>query len=222
MGFVAMLFWNLGQLRYDPLGFLIGLISLVVALLVAISVHEASHALAADRLGDPTPRSQGRLTLNPLAHLDPIGALLLFLVGFGWGKPVPVNPAYLRGQPMAAMARVAFAGPLAGLITAGVISIPFRLLNIFPGDFFLMLIFYNIILSLFNLIPIPPLDGFRVLLGLLPPRTAFSLSRWESYGPTFLILVILLDNFTGIGLLWKLLGSGVNLFSQLYLGVAIF
>jgi len=217
-----MLFWNLGLLRSDPLGFLVVLVSLAVAVMVAISVHEASHALAADRQGDPTPRSLGRLTLNPLAHLDPLGTLLLFLVGFGWGKPVPVNAAYFRGRPLAGMARVAFAGPLAGLITAGVVSIPFRLLDIFPGDIFIMLVYFNIILSLFNLIPIPPLDGFHVLLGLLPPRTAVSLSRYESYGPPVLILVILLDNFTGIGLLGRALGPLVNLFSRLYLGGDIF
>ncbi len=217
-----MLFWNLGLLRSDPLGFLVVLVSLAVAVMVAISVHEASHALAADRQGDPTPRSLGRLTLNPLAHLDPLGTLLLFLVGFGWGKPVPVNVAYFRGRPLAGMARVAFAGPLAGLVTAGVVSIPFRLLDIFPGDFFIMLVYFNIILSLFNLIPIPPLDGFHVLLGLLPPRTAVSLSRYESYGPPVLILVILLDNFTGIGFLGRALGPLVNLFSRLYLGGDIF
>jgi Zn-dependent protease len=213
-----MLFWNLGLLRSDPVGFLVALVSLAVAVLVAISVHEASHALAADRQGDPTPRSRGRLTLNPLAHLDPLGTLLLFLAGFGWGKPVPVNPAYFRGRPLAGMARVAFAGPLAGLLTAGIISIPFRLLDILPGDFFLMLVYFNIILSIFNLIPIPPLDGFHVLLGLLPPRTAFNLSRYESYGPPVLILLILLDSFAGTGFLWKALGPAVNFFSRLYLG----
>ncbi|MFH1483185.1 MAG: site-2 protease family protein, partial [Chloroflexota bacterium] len=184
-----------------------------------------SHALAADRQGDPTPRSLGRLTLNPLAHLDPLGTLLLFLVGFGWGKPVPVNLAYFRGRPLAGMARVAFAGPLAGLLTAGLVSIPLRFLDL-PMDneffvtLFVMLFVFNIILSLFNLIPIPPLDGFHVLLGLVPPRTALSLSRYESYGPPVLILLILLSTWTGF--LWRALGPAVNFFSRLYLGGDIF
>ncbi|MBU2009023.1 MAG: site-2 protease family protein [Chloroflexi bacterium] len=220
-----MLFWNLDRLSYDPLGFLLLLIVRVVAVAVAIAVHEGSHALAADRQGDPTPRSLGRLTLNPLAHLDPLGTLLLFLVGFGWGKPVPVNLAYFRGRPLAGMARVAFAGPLAGLLTAGLVSIPLRFLDL-PMDneffvtLFVMLFVFNIILSLFNLIPIPPLDGFHVLLGLVPPRTALSLSRYESYGPPVLILLILLSTWTGF--LWRALGPAVNFFSRLYLGGDIF
>jgi len=222
-----MLFWNLDRLSYDPVGFFLLLIVRLVAVAAAISVHEASHALVADRQGDPTPRSMGRLTLNPLAHLDPLGTLLLFLVGFGWGKPVPVNVAYFRGRPLAGMARVAFAGPLAGLITAGVVSIPMRFLNLPVDNEFLVMLFvwlfgFNIILSIFNLIPIPPLDGFHVLLGLLPPRTAFNLSRYESYGPPVLILIILLDNFTGTGFLWRALGPAVNFFSRLYLGGDIF
>src|SRR3989304_8644081 len=122
-----MLFWDLGLLRSGPLGFLVVFVYRAVAVMVAISVHEASHALAADRQGDPTPRSLGRLTLNPLAHLHPLGTLLIFLVGFGWGKPVPVNPAHFRGRPLARMATVAFAGALAGLVTARGGSVPFPL-----------------------------------------------------------------------------------------------
>jgi len=217
-----MLFWNLDLLRSDPLGFLVELVSLAAAVLVAIAVHEGSHALVADRQGDPTPRSMGRLTLNPIAHLDPLGTLLLFLVGFGWGKPVPVNVANFRGRPLAGMARVGLAGPLAGLLTAGLISIPLRLLDFAPPDFFLMLVYFNIILSVFNLIPIPPLDGFHVLLGLVPPRTALSLTRYENYGPPLLILLIVLDNFAGTGILWRVLGPAVNFFSRLFLGGPLF
>ena len=222
-----MLFWDLDRFGYDPLGFFLLLIVRVVAVAVAISVHEASHALAADRQGDPTPRSLGRLTLNPLAHLDPLGTLLLFLVGFGWGKPVPVNLAHFKGRPLAGMARVGFAGPLAGLIAAGVVSIPLRFLDLPVGNDFFVTLFgtlfaFNIILSVFNLIPIPPLDGFHVLLGLVPPRTALSLSRYESYGPPVLILLILLDNFAGTHFLGRALGPLVNLFSRLYLGGDIF
>ncbi len=217
-----MLLWNLDLLLSNPLLMLTMVGAIAVGLLVAITVHEFSHGFVAYRLGDSTAKHLGRLSLNPLVHLDPLGTLMLLLVGFGWGKPVPVNLAYFRGRPLAGMARVAFAGPLAGLITAGVVSIPFRLLDIVPGDFFIMLVYFNIILSLFNLIPIPPLDGFHVLLGLLPPRTAVSLSRYESYGPPVLILVILLDNFTGIGFLGRALGPLVNLFSRLYLGGDIF
>lgn len=214
--------YNLDLLSSDPPAFFLLLVVIAVAVAVAMSVHEASHALVADRQGDPTPRSRGRLTLNPLAHLDPLGTLLFFLVFFGWGKPVPVNVANFRGRPLAGMARVAFAGPLAGLLTAAIVSVPFRLLNVVPGDLFLYIIALNIVLSVFNLIPIPPLDGFHVLLGLLPPRTAFSLSRYESYGPPILILLILLDNFTGAGILSRVLGPAVNFFSRLFLGAAIF
>ncbi|HJW88016.1 MAG TPA: site-2 protease family protein [Dehalococcoidia bacterium] len=217
----------MNRLSYDPLGFFLLLSVRVVAVAVAIAVHEGSHALVADRQGDPTPRSLGRLTLNPIAHLDPLGTLLLFLVGFGWGKPVPVNVANFRGRPLAAMARVGFAGPLAGLITAGVLSIPLRFLDLpVDNDFFVTLFgtlfAFNIILSVFNLIPIPPLDGFHVLLGLVPSRTALSLTRYESYGPPVLILLILLDNFTGMHFLGRALGPAVNFFSRLYLGGDIF
>jgi Zn-dependent protease len=213
-----MLLWNLDLLRTDPRAFFVMVVSMAAALLVAISVHEASHALVADRQGDPTPRSMGRLTLNPIAHLDPLGTLLLLLFLFGWGKPVPVNAAYFRGRPLAGMARVAFAGPLSGLLMAGIVSIPFRLLNVVPPEVILWLIYFSIVLSIFNLIPIPPLDGFHVLQGIVPARTALTLSRYESYGPPLLILLILLDNFTGAGILGRVLWPAVNFFSRLYLG----
>lgn len=205
MGFVAMLFWNLGQLRSDPLGFLIGLISLAVALLVAISVHEASHALAADRQGDPTPRSQGRLTLNPLAHLDPIGTVAIVLISFGWARPVPVDPRYL-GRPQRDMMLIASAGPLSNLVLAAASAFCYRTIPwaawgldwawlILPLRLMLRTaVGVNVLLAVFNLLPVPPLDGSRVLSGLLPLRHAISYSRLEPYG--FLIIILLF--FTGI------------------------
>ena len=218
-----VLFRGLDTLFSDPLAFIRLLVATAVALAVAIAVHEASHALAADRLGDPTPRRLGRLTLNPLRHLDPIGTILLFVVGFGWGKPVPVDSFYFRGNPVSGMAKVALAGPLSGLITAGVVSIFLQALD--PTGFLRLLLFsivlYNIVLAVFNLIPLPPLDGFRILLGILPSPAMVRVARWENYGPSLLIMVVLLDSFAGAGILGRVLGPAVNFFSQLYLGRAI-
>ena len=231
-----VLFRGLDTLFSDPLAFIRLLVATAVALAVAIAVHEASHALAADRLGDPTPRRLGRLTLNPLRHLDPIGTILLFVVGFGWGKPVPVDSFYFRGNPVSGMAKVALAGPLAGLITAGLVSVLLKLVDptlvddlghllrgrgSFINVLLLYTVLYNIVLAVFNLIPLPPLDGFRILLGILPSPAMVRVARWENYGPSLLIMVVLLDSFAGAGILGRVLGPAVNFFSQLYLGRAI-
>lgn len=176
-----------------------------VALLISLAIHEASHAFAADQLGDPTARSLGRLTLNPLAHLDPAGTLALVLsslfgYGIGWGKPVPVNPNYLRRGPLArlangpllGMAIVALAGPVSNLLQAAIGA------QILRGDFLPdelirfvgIYVYVNVILAIFNLIPVPPLDGYRVLLGILPTRPAYKLAQLEAWGPGVLILLV--------------------------------
>lgn len=181
-----------------------------IALLVAIDVHEFCHAWMADQLGDPTPRYQGRLTLNPLAHLDPLGTLMLILVRFGWGKPVPVNPYNLRNGPRRGMAMVSFAGALANLVTAAFLALPIRLGLVMPtmsGGFIPSLgmvitttLLVNVILAIFNLLPIPPLDGFGLLVGLLPHRWSYTLARYEPYGPLFLMLLVSMG-FFGINIL---------------------
>lgn len=216
-----MLFRLLDVLRQDPQAFFILLATISVALLVAISIHEFSHSLIAYWQGDDTSKRLGRLSLNPLVHLDPIGTLLLFIVGFGWGKPVPVNPYNLRRGPVSGMALVSLAGPLSNLVAAGLFGLPSRILDETP-DILSYIVFFNIILALFNLIPLPPLDGFKIALGILPQRLSYSLSRIESYGPMLLLVVLVLDNFTRVGILWKTLGPAVNFFGQLFIQQHLF
>lgn len=175
------------------------LIAGVVALLVGLTFHEFSHALLADRLGDRQPRAMGRLTLNPIPHIDPIGALMLVLVGFGWAKPVMVNPYALRDGPRS-MALVAAAGPIANVAVAIGFAALFRVLDMagVQGGFALGLlaniVFLNILLALFNLLPIPPLDGYNVALAFLPPRQAMTLQRYAPYGVIVLLVLVLLPN----------------------------
>lgn len=186
------------------------LIVLAIILLVAFPVHEFSHALVAYRLGDGTAKLFGRLTLNPVAHFDPVGGTLLALsmlftgFGFGWAKPTPVNTLNLRGGRQAE-ALVALAGPLSNFVMACVGGVIFRLLDVanvpVPG-LVLTVIYYFVLINLglmvFNLVPIPPLDGSKVLFGLLPPRTAW---KWrpvlEQYGFLILMLAIVAPIFPG-------------------------
>ncbi len=177
-------------------------ISLIIALIVGITVHEFAHAWAANKLGDPTSRNQGRLTLNPLAHLDPLGSLMILFAGFGWGKPVPVNPYLLRTDPTVGMAVVSFAGPLSNVLTAFVFALPIRfgLLGptfsggLLPSPWALMqtIVFLNLILAVFNLIPLAPLDGYKVALAVLPREWARKWQQLETYGPIILILLVFL------------------------------
>lgn len=181
----------------------------------------------ADQLGDPTPRYQGRLTLNPLAHLDPLGTLMLIVARFGWGKPVPVNPYNLRNGPRSGMAMVSFAGPLANLVTAALLALPVRLGLVMPtmsGRFIPSLdmvitttLLLNVILAVFNLLPIAPLDGFRLLVGLLPYRWSYTLARYESYGPVFLMLLVAMG-FFGINILGLVMDPIIRLLLLLLTG----
>ncbi len=170
------------------------LIGLVVAFGIAVTFHEFMHAYLADRLGDATGRLLGRMTLNPLSHLDALGTLFLVLAGFGWGKPVPVNYSRLRGGRQAGMA-VAFVGPATNFVIAAIFALPFRFgaATTFGRDYALILglvVFWNVLLGIFNLIPIPPLDGSKVLLGLVPPRVAWNWGQFELYGPFLLMLLL--------------------------------
>lgn len=171
----------------DPAAF----VGFIVAIVLGITVHEFMHAYVAHRLGDDTGRLLGRMSLNPMAHLDLFGSLLLVLAGFGYGKPVPVNESRLRGG-RTSWAAVALAGPAANLAIAALCAIPVRFggADILGGDYFTILesiVFYNCVLGLFNLVPIPPLDGSRVVYALLPPRQAYSWRTFEGYGPLLLM-----------------------------------
>lgn len=216
-----MFFRNLGLLRSDPVTFWGILLASMVALVIAISIHELSHGLAAYWLGDDTAKRQGRLTLNPLVHMDLIGTILLFLVGFGWGKPVPVNPFNLRFGARRGMAIVGVAGPLSNLVAAAIFAQPLRFGDGLAAQLFLLVVWFNIVLAVFNLIPLPPLDGFRVALGVLPQRLSLPLSKMEPYGPMLLIGVLALDSISGIGFLGRAIGPVINLFSRLFIGTPL-
>ena len=172
------------------------IIARVIVLIIAFTIHELAHAVTADYLGDPTPRKMGRITLNPLKHLDPIGTILLIVAGFGWAKPVMVNPMNMRGNPRTSMAIVAAAGPLSNLILAaiGAMFVRFGLVSFaetssaFSASFLLgEFIWINLILAFFNLIPIPPLDGSKILFAILPGELVYRLRPLEQFG--FLILM---------------------------------
>lgn len=180
------------------------LITNAITLIIAITIHEFAHAYVADQLGDPLPRSQGRVTLDPRAHLDPIGSLMMVFVGFGWGRPVLTNPFNYRLPVRSGMAIVAVAGPLSNFLLAMLAAIPFRLrwissttfandISFLPSfaDFLWTFIWLNIGLMLFNLIPIAPLDGFKVALGVLPDAWANKLATLEQFGPILLMVVLI-------------------------------
>jgi Zn-dependent protease len=173
--------------------------------LLALTIHEFAHGWIANRLGDPTARLQGRLTLNPLAHLDPIGTLAIVLIGFGWARPVPVDYRYLA-RPRRDMMLIAAAGPVSNLVMAAASAFCYRMIPwgtagfewawlILPVRTMLRMgVWVNVVLAVFNLLPIPPLDGSRVVSGILPVRHAISYSRLEPYG--FVIIFLLF--FSGI------------------------
>ncbi len=185
------------------------LLARAVVLIIAFTVHEFSHAFVADYFGDDTPRSQGRLTLNPLVHLDPIGSLLLLVAGFGWAKPVQINPYALQRRSPAAPMLVALAGPTSNLLMAALAAIPLRLQlvnatlfvqqsQLLPTFDYLITIFvvFNLILMLFNLLPIFPLDGEKVLDYFLPPSAQAFMDSLRPYGMIILIVVVfVLPNF---------------------------
>lgn len=181
------------QLLSNPIAAIIFLIILVCT----ISIHEFAHALAADQLGDPTPAAAGRLTLNPKAHLDPMGALMFMFIGFGWGRPVPFDPYNLK-NPRRDAALISLAGPASNIAIALLSSLLLYLFNYFSilsaasiGYLLLMLVIrLNIILALFNLIPIAPLDGFKIIGGILSEEQARDWYSLERFGIFFLLFLI--------------------------------
>ncbi len=225
-----------GLLRAGVMAFVTGLLLTAVAIVVAISVHEASHALAANRLGDDTAKGLGRLSLNPMRHLDPLGAVMLLVAGFGWGKPVPVDARRLRIGFKSGMALVSAAGPVSNFIVAGALgalirsgvlawhppgyAIPFaqKTLPWMLSDVVGYIITFNIILGVFNLIPIPPLDGFKVALGVLPSSLAYPAARLEQYGAMVLISIVAFDMFFRAGILSSILDPGLSLATNVLVG----
>lgn len=179
-------------------GFDADMVFRIPALLAALTIHEYAHARVAVALGDPTPRYEGRLTLNPVAHLDPLGLIMLWLFKFGWAKPVPIDPRYFRNERQGIML-VSFAGPAANLLLAFATAILMAILgnlHLLSGGLLQVLRFtyiYNLIFAVFNLIPIPPLDGSKILISLLPGRQAYALERIEPYGSFILIALVYLD-----------------------------
>jgi len=175
----------------------------IPVLLFAITIHEYAHGKAAYSLGDPTAKNAGRLSYNPLAHIDPLGAICLFLFNFGWAKPVPVNPAYFRNRRQGTIL-MALSGPLSNLSAAFVAGLFVRYF-LLPWQIYREVLTYlllmNIGLGLFNLIPIPPLDGSHILENLLPPRAAKRFRVIGRYGPIAIILIVLLDNYARTGII---------------------
>ena len=197
-----------GMLNLDPPT----LISRLIVLVFAFTIHELAHALVATYFGDETPRMNGRLTLNPLAHLDPMGSLLLLVAGFGWAKPVPVNPYVLNRRSSAAMMWVSLAGPFSNLLMAIIASIPFKaglvsLADAYapnagilptPGKVLIEFIAINLLLMLFNLIPLAPLDGEKVMDYFLPPNFARVMDNIRPYGPLILIVLVMVAPMLGL------------------------
>lgn len=196
---------------------LINILLTLPTLFIALTVHEYSHALVSDRLGDPTPRSYGRLSLNPLRHLDPVGSIFLLLFRFGWAKPVPINPAYYK-KIKAGTSLVSLAGPLSNLILAfvGLIILRFSVELLYQHQIYILIlliqfIMINITLAVFNMLPFSPLDGSKIYISLLPDRIYYKILQYERYG--FIVIVLLL--VTGllnrpIGVLSKLVVSGLG------------
>ncbi len=191
----------------------------IAALVSAITVHEFAHAWTAVKLGDPTPKIQGRLTLNPLAHLDPLGTLMLLVVRFGWGKPVQFDP-YNLANPRRDAAIISLAGPFSNLFFAAILSIiihfvvtPFSLLATILTPF----IFLNIILAVFNLLPIHPLDGGKILVGFLPEKDAHTVDIFLKQYGIFILILLIFPIWSGVSPVFTILSPIINFLLSIYI-----
>jgi Zn-dependent protease len=194
----------------------------IPVLLFSITLHEYAHGRMALFFGDPTAKMQGRLTLNPLPHIDPFGALCLFLFNFGWAKPVPVDPRYFK-NPRKEIIFMSLAGPAANLMLAALAGLALRLF-MFPSEIYQLTLFYllfmNIGLGLFNLIPLPPLDGSHILENLLPLKASMKYREIGRYGPFILIGIIMLDNFAHTGILSHILIGPMRFLAGFFSGIS--
>lgn len=205
------------------------LISSIIVLLVAFPIHEFAHALTATWFGDDTPERNGRLTLNPLAHLDVMGSLLLLVAGFGWAKPVPVNPYTLERRAPSAMMWVSLAGPFSNLLLAILAAVPFKLglvsaaaglapaAGMLPSldKVLVMFVYLNLALLFFNLIPLDPLDGAKILAYLLPADMARAYERIRPYSPIILLLLVIGGSLIGFSVLGTIIGPPINFLFRL-------
>jgi len=203
------------------------LLTYLITLVIAITVHEFAHARVADLYGDTTPRMNGRVTLNPLVHLDPIGSLMIIFAGFGWGRPVPVNPLALSRRSPSALMWVSLAGPLSNFGLAVLAAVPLRLglvSHISPQPFlpssyqFLStFIFINLFLMLFNLVPLAPLDGEKIADYFFPPFLGRILETIRPYGPMILILLLFVMPMFGFNFIGEFVYPPLNRLYQLLL-----
>ena len=192
----------------------------------ALSFHEFAHAWMAEKCGDSTAARMGRLTLNPMAHLDMMGSLMILFVGFGWAKPVPVDGRNLR-NPRTDMMKVAAAGPIANLLLAMVAGMVLRFMNgtgLLTDSIFILLIYFtriNIALAVFNLIPVAPLDGSQIFSGYLMKTNPQLAWKIQTYGPQVLFGLILFGYFTGFSILWLVMEPFVSFFMLLFAGISM-
>ncbi|MCK4359306.1 MAG: site-2 protease family protein [Candidatus Cloacimonetes bacterium] len=201
---------------------------LIFPILYALTVHEFSHGYIAYRLGDDTAKRAGRLTLNPLKHLDPIGTIMLFIAHIGWARPVPINPYNFKNVKKDT-AYVALAGPAANFISAVIFSVIFNIFNptvyMVEKNVFLLILFYtifiNIALGLFNLIPFPPLDGSKILGAFLSDEAYYRYQRFERKGAFILIGIILVSNLMGLNIIGGVIMPPINFFIKLLTGISI-
>ena len=224
-----MILQYLSEFQQDPIATTLFIGIIIIAIVVAVTIHEFSHAIVADQLGDFTARKLGRLTLKPSAHLDPIGSIIFLVAGFGWGKPVPVVQNNIKKlNPQIGLALVSLVGPGSNFIFSLLLAIlirfeliPNSVLNIdLVASFIFILINVNILLCVFNLLPLPPLDGFKVILGILPSRFSNSLSQMERYGAIPLFGILILDmTFSSINIFGTLIGTPVGFTLELMLDI---
>lgn len=240
---ISLIFVYLDLLDIDAFAAMIFAGATITALILGISFHEFSHAFTADRLGDGLPRRMGRVTLNPLKHLDPAGTVLMILIGFGWGKPVPINPG-ATANPKGALAMTAGAGPVSNLAVAALAGFPIKIgvapwispfnLGAFQdlafggwgaeeylGLYLSSIVLFSLILGVFNLLPIAPLDGFNLAVGLLPRDLSTPFARLGQYGPLILIILIALPILTGgeVGILFAIMEPVIKALAELFAGV---
>ena len=202
------------------------MVLLITTLMFALSFHEFAHAWMAEKCGDNTAAKMGRLTLNPMAHLDVMGSLMILFVGFGWAKPVPVAGRNLR-NPRTDMMKVAAAGPVSNLLLAMVAGMVLRFMNgtgLLTDSIFILLIYFtriNIALAVFNLIPVAPLDGSQIFSGYLMKTNPQLAWKIQSYGPQVLFGLILFGYFTGFSILWLVMEPFVSFFMLLFAGISM-